>query len=690
MFVEVCLHRDMFDISINFSFVYIFVSIVVGFLYAIFLYRNENTINPEWLKKFLFSLRFIFVTFLCFLLLSPIVNFYEREDEKPILIIAQDVSSSIKEYNIYNDLSALSDKAKQYFSVYSFNFDSELKQGFSDSTLGSQTNYSNLLDEIESKFINRNVTALVIASDGIYNEGENPIYKINSTDIPIYTIALGDTIQQKDILIKSVNYNEIAFLGNEFPIEVLVSSFNCDSENIEFKLTNGSSILYKQNISIDKNDYHLRIPINVLAKQKGLQKYILNVTALNSEKNKVNNTYEIYIDVIDSKHNILLLSDNTHPDIAAYTSVLEKNKYYSVDHKKLEGFNQNFLKYNLIVLFGIPGDSYAGVLKEIIDSDIPLLYFLNTSTNIPYFNNFFKGMEIKDKNIQQESTIIRNKNFSLFKISPDLERFILELPPIFTPFGEYKLSSSSEILLNQKIGKIETNKPILLFESSRNKKLGVFIGEGIWRWRLKEYAENSNSKSFDELFSKATQFLLLKEDKSHFRLSYQHKINANSPIIISAEFYNESYELTTNNEIFLNIYDSDGIEFPFIFSKLDDSYTLNLGELPIGDYTFSAKVEGKEYFKEGSFSVIPYQVEMLQTLANHQLLYNLSFQSGGKMFYPSEIDDLFLAIDNSERKRTITHIKEKAQEIINIEWILFSLLLFICLEWSIRRYNSLL
>ena len=286
--------------------------------------------------------------------------------------------------------------------------------------------------------------------------------------------------------------------------------------------------------------------------------------------------------------------------------------------------------------------------------------------------------------------VIRNKNFSLFNVSPDLERFILESPPVFTPFGEYKLSSSSEILLKQKIGKIETNKPILLFESTTNKKLGVFIGEGIWRWRLKEYAENSNSKSFDELFSKATQFLLLKEDKSHFRLSYQHKINANSPIIFSAEFYNDSYELTTNNEIFLNIYDSDGIEFPFIFSKLDDSYTLNLGELPIGDYTFSAKVEGKKYFKEGSFSVIPYQIEMLQTLANHQLLYNLSFQSGGKMFYPNEIDDLFKAIDNSERKRTITHIKEKAQEIINIEWILFSLLLFICLEWSIRRYNSLL
>ena len=118
MFVEVCLHRDMFDISINFSFGYVILSIVVGFLYALFLYKNENTLNPLWLKKLLFSFRFIFITFLCFLLLSPIVNTYEREDEKPILIIAQDVSSSIKEYNIYNELSILTDKAKQDFNIY--------------------------------------------------------------------------------------------------------------------------------------------------------------------------------------------------------------------------------------------------------------------------------------------------------------------------------------------------------------------------------------------------------------------------------------------------------------------------------------------------------------------------------------------------------------------------------------------
>ena len=80
---------------------------------------------------------------------------------------------------------------------------------------------------------------------------------------------------------------------------------------------------------------------------------------------------------------------------------------------------------------------------------------------------------------------------------------------------------------------------------------------------------------------------------------------------------------------------------------------------------------------------------MLETRANHQLLYNLAYQSGGTMFFPNQIEDLLKEIKNSEQNKTIIHIKEKAQEMINIQWILFTLLLLICTEWFIRKYNGL-
>ena len=47
------------------------------------------------------------------------------------------------------------------------------------------------------------------------------------------------------------------------------------------------------------------------------------------------------------------------------------------------------------------------------------------------------------------------------------------------------------------------------------------------------------------------------------------------------------------------------------------------------------------------------------------------------------------SVANSNNNKTIVHIKEKVQEMINIQWILFTLLLLICTEWFIRKYNGL-
>jgi len=229
----------------------------------------------------------------------------------------------------------------------------------------------------------------------------------------------------------------------------------------------------------------------------------------------------------------------------------------------------------------------------------------------------------------------------------------------------------------------------LFFENSTNRKVGVFTGEGFWKWKLLEYSKQKNSKAFDELFSGIAQYLLLQDDKSHFRLQYEHKINVNVPIIFEAEFYNDSYQLVNKNDISLIITDDNGKEYPFNFSKLNKAYHLNVGVFPVGEYSFTTNVLGTTYAKKGRFNIIPFQLEMLQTKANHQLLYNLAYQSGGEIFFQNQMGKLIKEITNSDRNKTIIHTKEKVQELINIQWILFTLLLLIFSEWFVRKYNGL-
>ena len=123
----------MFGISTSLPFGFIFLALIIGFGYAFFLYQKEDKIDKIWLKRILFSFRFLVVSFLCFLLLSPLVNSLQKQKEKPILILAQDASTSVKDYNIYEELSQLAEKNQNDFDVFSFHFDESQYSGMSSS-----------------------------------------------------------------------------------------------------------------------------------------------------------------------------------------------------------------------------------------------------------------------------------------------------------------------------------------------------------------------------------------------------------------------------------------------------------------------------------------------------------------------------------------------------------------------------
>ena len=106
------------------------------------------------------------------------------ETEKPIVVIAQDNSESIKikgDSTFYNQtfpsaLATLTSSLEESFEVVTFTFGTEVKDGLNLDYSEKQTDYSLLLDEIYARYSNRNLGALIIGSDGVYTKGKNPLY----------------------------------------------------------------------------------------------------------------------------------------------------------------------------------------------------------------------------------------------------------------------------------------------------------------------------------------------------------------------------------------------------------------------------------------------------------------------------------------------------------------------------------
>ena len=78
----------------NSSFFWLLGCLALGIAYAFILYGSSNNLNRS-LRNLLFGLRAIFISIIAFLLVAPLVKTINRTIEKPVILIAQDNSSSI-------------------------------------------------------------------------------------------------------------------------------------------------------------------------------------------------------------------------------------------------------------------------------------------------------------------------------------------------------------------------------------------------------------------------------------------------------------------------------------------------------------------------------------------------------------------------------------------------------------------
>ncbi|MAX69252.1 MAG: hypothetical protein CMP60_06150 [Flavobacteriales bacterium] len=677
----------MFSITTELPIYYSVLCILLGVIYAYFLYRKNRFFSKK-LTTVLFVFRALVVSVLFFLLLNPLSSVTETIEERPIIILSQDASVSTSlDSSDYQNLINLKNKLSSDFDVITYNYSDQINEGFTTDKTGSSTNISQLLDEIDLKYSGRNLTGVVLSWDGLYNQGSNPLSHKIAKSIPFYTIPLGDTSVLKDVRISEIQHNEISFLGNTAPVKVNIQTEKCKGEYITIKLFSEEKLIESKKLKITSNSEFFKTDFTIKNSSLGLHKYKVVVSSVSNEKSIENNSRSFYVEVLDSKYNILILYDAIHPDISAIKSVLDKNKNYEIEKEKISNFNSNYDKYNLVIYFAF-SDNKLEKLEKIKSSDVSLLLLVGPNS-VSKLNYLYPSGKVDGKNKSQEVTASYNADFSKFNVSTNLQNYLTDLPPLLAPFGTYNQSLTSEIVLYQKIGLYNTEKPLIIVDNNSEKKYSVVYSEGLWKWKINDRNNNNLHQNFDELFSKIAQFLLIKEDKSRFRINYDKKIIQGKEMNFFAEYYNENYELNNDKEVSLHIKNKDGVIYDYVFSKnTNSSYFLIVSSLSEGSYSFIAKYNNSEQIVKGEFTILPKQIESKISTANHQILYQLSTESNAYMFDKFNTDQIVETLKNNPLNKTLLHTSEKVKSVINIKWILILILLFILIEMVVRRYNG--
>ena len=673
------------------------VCLLLGILYAWLLYRQPSGLEKK-LAWLLFAVRAIVVSVIAFLLIAPLTRTITYDQQKPLVLVVQDNSQSVRLFEpqgfnsnqFVNDLAKLKQQLGDKYDVHEFNFGRSLKDSLSDHFNINQTNISSAIKQLNERFINQNIGAVVLATDGLYNQGADPTYEAKNLKANIYTIGLGDTVARRDLLIDNVNYNKTAFLGNDFMIEVLAEAYQAKGETMHMTVAEDGKIVASQNIDVNTDEFKKIIPLKLNADKKGIRKFTIGVAPVKNELSVLNNTETIYIEVLNARQKILLLYDGPHPDISVIRQAIESNKNYEVKASLLSDLPKlKLADYSLLILYQSTAGS-AGTLQSFITkSKVPVWYMLGAQSDLQQFDIEQRSVQVNSSRGQMQEVFAEAvAGFSLFTLSDSTQKKIAGFPPLLAPFGNYRYAGPGQVLLKQKIGEVSTPYPLLSFNEDNGRRTATLTGEGLWRWSLAEYQAYGNHHAVEELLGQGVQYLTANANRQRFRVySAKNIFDEGDNVILNAELYNDALELVNTPDVKLDLKSDSGKNFSFLFTRTGQGYQLDAGALPSGDYSYTASTRSgnQNLTANGRLTVKPLNLETRQTAADHQLLRALAKQSGGQFLLPSKVDQLADLIRKNDNIKTLVYEDKHYSDLVDLKWIFVLIVSMLGFEWFMRK-----
>ena len=677
---------------------FIIFCLIAGAAYAWLLYQPV----ASWSKKLnyaLAGLRGFTVACICFLLLSPLIRKIETSVDKAKVVFAIDNSESVKKYGqaLNKEITAATaELSAAGYEVSIQTLDKAVKTENADSIRfdKKKTDLSGLLQTVKSNFEGRNLTDVILLSDGIVNEGVSPAFV--RYPFKVNTLAVGDTVPELDISIKDVVSNRVAYLGNEFPIRAELVANGLAGKRTTVSLKQNGRIIETQQVVIDRASFFKAYDFKATSGQKGVQHYTIELGAVAGEATARNNKRDVYIDIIDGRQNILLLALAPHPDIKALRSLIERNDNYDLDVQILS-ISANpaatSKPYDLVILHQVPNMLGLGnpLVRKYIDSKTPLWYILGSQSAVPLVNTLNKSLTINTANGQTDKVTARfNPSFQMLNLDEEGLKILERFPPLTVPFGDYNISSGTEAILFQKVGTLNTNKPLLVLNTALEQKTAVLAGEGIWQWRQEEFALTGKQEVVDNLFQKLIQILSVREDKRKFRVyPVRAEFEAGEEVVFQTEIYNDIYEQIYGQEVKLALTDEKGIVKQYSYIHSAENPRFNISGLSEGVYRFQATTalrSGQEKVS-GQFVIRNVDLEMNNTTADFGLMRELANNTGGKFITPSSLSQF---VQNLKENRPADRLdsSEEMVELIHLKWLFFLLVILLGIEWGLRKYHG--
>ncbi|MBZ0099727.1 MAG: VWA domain-containing protein, partial [Taibaiella sp.] len=343
----------------------------------------KRAVPYPWLTA---ALRGMVVLLTVLLLIAPVFTITKHETRKPVILFVQDNSRSIKDAlgrdsNSYNKQAGeLVEKLAGKYNVVTWNLDGNAGMDSLFRYTGEATDLSSALTKAQEYYGTQNLGAVILATDGRYNQGVNPVYQSLSLKGPLYTVGIGDTSLQKDLRIANVYANKTVSLNNSFEIRADIVASKSKGYNNTISVTESGSTVATAVVNVSSDKYDRSVSFTLKANRAGLHHYVITAPVADGETNTANNRRDVFVEVVDEQKHILIAAAAPDPDIKAIREALAGLDNYKITVRVNNDFPSLLDDYDILILHQLPGMGYRSN-PTIIRSDKPTWYILGNKTD---------------------------------------------------------------------------------------------------------------------------------------------------------------------------------------------------------------------------------------------------------------------------------------------------------------------
>ncbi|MBC2840605.1 VWA domain-containing protein [Robiginitalea sp. SC105] len=640
-------------------------------------------------RVLLAALRFLALMGMLLLLINPRVTETRTYLEKHRLVLLLDNSASIKEdarqqVRDIRTAFGLGPEFETRFDRDVYTFGGELSLSDSLDFSANRTDISAALDRLDNTLSTENAS-IVLVTDGNENSGRSYLHA-RERSAAVYPVVVGDTTRYRDVRVDQLNVNRFAFLDNQFPVEILLSYSGREPVSAILTLSDNGRRVHRETLTLEPGNSTRQLEILLQAGSVGFHRLEATVAPLPSERNTANNRRLAGLEVVDERTRILLVFTRNHPDIGALRRSILKNEQREVALVSPEEAQDQLDEADLLVLFQ-PDTRFKKLYEALRQRDIPQITLAGPLTDWGFLNTAQNSYELEEMGPYDEMLPLRNAAFDFFDLS---DWDVSEYPPLEGRLGNLLIAADNQTLLGQRVRGIDMQEPLLAYIKGSRREI-LFMGSGIWKWRMAAYREAGNFEGFDAFMAKTLLFLTAGGSSKRLSLEYQPLYEDSGNALIRARYYDESFVFDPDARLVLQLADSTGRALePRPMALRTDYFEADVTGLPPGTYQFTVRAGDSGFSESGAFSLLAFDLESQQLSSDARKLGQLAGQSGGTLYFPGTTGALRDSLLNSDRFRPVQKSRRNVVSLIDYHWLLFGIALCLAAEWFIRKYNGLL